>query len=122
MLQVLWDQGQATRRQVMDALYPGGGDAHYATVQKLLERLEAKGFVRHSKDARGVLIFTPAVGRQEFIGLRLRDVADKLCSGSIMPLMMNLVRARPLSDRELDELQAFLDEHRRRSRARRKGR
>ena len=49
MLQVLWERGEATRRQVADTLYPGGSESHYATVQKLLERLEKKGFVRHGR-------------------------------------------------------------------------
>ena len=109
ILQVLWDRGPATRRQLTDALYPGGDAAHYATVQKLLERLEAKGCVRHERGGAGVLVFTAALGREEMIHLRLRDVADKLCGGSLTPLMMNLVRAQPLSARELEELQAFLN-------------
>src|SRR5437660_12770872 len=100
MLQVLWDRGSATRRQVADALYPGADTAHYATVQKLLERLEAKGFVRHTRDAQGVLVFTATVGREEFIGLRLHAMAAKLCGGALTPLLMNLVRARPLSEQE----------------------
>ena len=55
MLRVLWDRGEATRRQVVDALYPGGGDSHYATVQKLLERLERKGFVgREARERPGL--------------------------------------------------------------------
>jgi predicted transcriptional regulator len=109
MLQVLWDRGTATRRQVTDALYPGGDAAHYATVQKLLERLEAKGYVRHTR-AEGVLTFTATVGREELISRRLRDVADKLCGGSLTPLMINLVRSQALTARELDELRAFLEE------------
>ena len=112
MLQVLWERGRATRRQVADALYPGGGDAHYATVQKLLERLEGKGYVRHSRGPQGVLAFTATVAREALIQRRLRDVAQKLCGGSLTPLLMNLVRAQPLSTRELDELQAFLEEQR----------
>ena len=42
VLQILWDGGAATIRQLTDVLYPGGGTAQYATVQKLLERLEAR--------------------------------------------------------------------------------
>jgi BlaI family penicillinase repressor len=122
MLQVLWDRGTATRRQVTDALYPDGDAAHYATVQKLLGRLEDKGFVRHTRDAQGVLVFTATVGRDQFIGLHLRDVAARLCGGSLTPLLMNLVRARPLSERELNELEAFLDEQRRQNRSRGKPR
>ena len=113
VLRVLWDRGQANRRQVTDALYPAGGPAQYATVQKLLERLEDKGYVKHSKE-RGVLVFTALVGREELLNRRLREVAGKLCGGSLTPLVMNLVRAEPLTGRELDELQAFINEQRRR--------
>ena len=41
VLQTLWEQGEATIRQLTDVLYPEGKAAHYGTVQKLLERLEA---------------------------------------------------------------------------------
>src|SRR5713226_1247499 len=109
MLQVLWDKGTATRRQITDALYPNGGPAHYTTVQKLMERLETKGYVRHQR-SQGVLTYTAAVGREELISRRLQEVAEKLCGGSLTPLFMNLVRAKPLSARELDEFQAIIRE------------
>jgi len=112
MLQVLWDQGEATRRQVVDALYPGGGESHYATVQKLLGRLEKKGFVRHVR-REGVLAFSAVVGRDEFIARRLQGLADKLCGGAVAPLVMNLVKSQPLTTAEIDELSAFLRERRR---------
>ena len=40
VLKALWDQGEATIREIADRLYPGGETSHYATVQKLLDRLE----------------------------------------------------------------------------------
>jgi predicted transcriptional regulator len=108
ILNVLWDRGTATRRQITDVLYPRGGPAHYTTVQKLLERLEAKGCVRRRQG--DVLTFAPAIDREGLISKRLLDVADKLCGGSLTPLLMNLVRAKPLSAGELDELRSLLDE------------
>jgi predicted transcriptional regulator len=121
VLEVLWDQGPASRRQITDALYPRGGPAHYTTVQKLLERLEGKGYVRKNR-GEGVRTFTAALNREDLIGRRLRDVADKLCGGSLTPLLLNLVRARPLTAGELDELRALLDDLRRQAGARSKGR
>src|SRR6266436_1362510 len=109
VLQVLWEQGPATRRQVTDVLYPGGGPAHYTTVQKLLERLEDKAYVTHVR-GEGVLTFTAVVGREELISRRLQDVAEKLCGGSLTPLLMNLVRARPLTPQELHDLRALVKE------------
>ena len=46
MLQAPWNAGPATIRQLTDELHPGGGAGSYATVQVLLNRLEAKGCVR----------------------------------------------------------------------------
>jgi predicted transcriptional regulator len=107
VLRELWGHGTRTRRQIADALYPGGGPAHYTTVQKLLERLAAKGFVR-SKMAGGVRTFAAAVGREALIRRRLKDVADTLCGGSVAPLLMTLAESAPLSDAELAELRALV--------------
>jgi BlaI family transcriptional regulator, penicillinase repressor len=113
ILQVLWDQGNSTRRRITDALYPGGGDAHYATVQNLLGRLERKGFVRSTRDGN-VLDFTAMVDRDELIRRRLQGVADKLCGGSVAPLVMNLVQSQPLSADEVEQLYTLIREQRRR--------
>ncbi len=118
ILQVLWERGEATRRQIADVLYPGGGEAHYATVQNLLLRLERKGFVRHDRGG-GVLVFAPTVDRDELIRRRLQGLADQLCGGALAPLVMNLVRSQPLSAAEVDELSAFLRQERRRAKSRR---
>jgi len=119
ILQVLWDQGPCTRRQITDILYPRGGPAQYATVQKLLERLEAKGFVAAKNRGQGVLTFAVSVDRDELISRKLQEMAEKLCGGSMTPLLLNLVRAQPLTDRQLDELRSFVEDLRRR--AKRKG-
>jgi BlaI family transcriptional regulator, penicillinase repressor len=116
ILQVLWEHGEATRRQIADVLYPGGGEAHYATVQNLLLRLERKGFVTH--DRGSVLVFTATVGRDDLITRRLQGLADQLCGGAVAPLVMNLVRSQPLSAAEVDELSAFLRQERRRAKSR----
>jgi BlaI family penicillinase repressor len=111
ILHVIWNESRATRRQITDALYPEGGEAHYATVQNLLGRLERKGFVRHTR-TDGVLIFSSRVDRDELIRRRLQGVADKLCGGAVAPLLMNLVRSRPLPADEVEQLYDFLREQR----------
>ena len=109
VLQVLWDEGPATIRRLTEVLYPGGGTAQYGTVQKLLDRLEGKGFVSRDRTPPAHT-FTAAVGREELIGRRLRDVAEKLCGGSLTPLLTHLVRQRRLSARERQELRDLIDE------------
>jgi BlaI family penicillinase repressor len=109
ILEVLWDQGPATIRQLTDRLYPEGGSSHYATVQKLLDRLEAKGFIRRHR-GQAAHTFAATVNREELIGRRLQATAEKLCGGSLTPLLMHLVRARKLTARERQELRGLIDE------------
>jgi predicted transcriptional regulator len=109
ILEVLWDQEPATIRQLTDRLYPDGGSAHYATVQKLLERLEAKGFVSRHRQPNAHT-FAAGVDRDELIGRRLQATAERLCGGSWTPLLMHLVKARKLSARERQELRNLIDE------------
>jgi predicted transcriptional regulator len=110
VLEQLWAAGgePATIRAISERLYPGGGAAHYATVQKLLERLEAKRFVRRD-DSAIAHRFTASVRRDELIGRRLRAMADKLCGGSMTPLITSLVESRSLTKRELGELRELID-------------
>ena len=108
VVQHLWAGGTATIREITNALYPAGGASPYATVQKLLERLETKGHV--TRDARRVPHrFSAVVDRAELIGRRLRTMADKLCGGSLAPLLTNLVQSRALTPREIDELRDLID-------------
>ena len=79
----------------------------YASVQKLLERLERKTYVRSAREG-AQRTFTAAVERERLIRRRLRAVADQLCEGSLTPLLVNLVQAGPLSEAEVRELQALL--------------
>jgi predicted transcriptional regulator len=121
ILEVLWTNGPATIRLLTEKLYPGGGSAHYATVQKLLERLEGKEIVRRDREP-GAHAFSAVIDRDELIGRRLQATAEKLCGGSLTPLLMHLVRVKKLTAKERQELRALIDEwdNRTRNRAERR--
>jgi len=109
ILQALWDQQPATIRHLTERLYPGGSAAHYATVQKLLDRLKAKGFIARRRSGTPHS-FVTTIDRDGLIGRKLEDMAEKLCGGSLTPLLTHLVRARRLSSRERQELRQLIDE------------
>jgi predicted transcriptional regulator len=108
VLQGLWDLGPATIRQLVDRVYEQSGSSVYATVQKLLDRLESKGFVTRDRGAP-VHVFQAAIGRDELIGRRLRAVADALCGGSLSPLLTHLVEGQGVSEKERRELRALIN-------------
>lgn len=108
VLRVLWRRQPATVRQLTDTLYPNGDMAHYATVQKLLERLRAKDCVARTKEGRAHL-FTAAVDRGRLISDRLRQVADQLCDGAMAPLLSHLVSSSELSKVDIQTLRELVD-------------
>ncbi|MDB5173043.1 MAG: putative transcriptional regulator [Phycisphaerales bacterium] len=108
VMQALWDRKAASIRQLADALHPGGDHAHYTTVQKQLERLEAKGFVTRDR-GQHVHTFAAAVGRDELLGRRIRSTVDKLCGGSLVPLLSHLARARELTEPERKALRELVE-------------
>jgi BlaI family transcriptional regulator, penicillinase repressor len=108
LLQSLWDLGPATIRQLVERVYAQEGTSVYATVQKLLDRLEAKGCVRRDRSGT-VHVFEAAIDRDELIGRRLRAVADALCGGSLTPLLTHLVQGEELSEKERKELRALIN-------------
>jgi predicted transcriptional regulator len=119
ILEVLWDEEPATIRTLTDQLYPDGNASHYATVQSLLERLEAKGYVARQRN-RIPHRFRTKVNRRGLIGQRLRDVADALCAGSMSTLLTSLLEEHEYTRADVQALKDLVGtlERRRRKRKR----
>jgi BlaI family penicillinase repressor len=109
VLEELWQRGEATIRDLRDALYPQGGISKFATVQKLLSRLVAKDLV-HRRKIEANWIFQASVAREDLIGGELRRVADRLSGNSMTPLLTCLVETGELTSKERAHLRKLLDE------------
>ena len=90
VLQVLWELRTATVREFTERLHPEGTSALNATVQKLLERLEAKKCVKRNRKTWPHQ-FAASVAREVLIARQLPTTANKLCQGEIHPLLTTLV-------------------------------
>jgi BlaI family transcriptional regulator, penicillinase repressor len=121
VLQVLWEEGPQTIRQLTETLYPPASDAHYATVQKLLDRLEVKEHVRRDRRSHAH-IFEAVTSRDTLVGHRLRAMAEKLCGGMMAPLLTHLVKAEALTADERRELRALIEEQDRKAKSKRERR
>jgi predicted transcriptional regulator len=109
VLDALWKKGRLSIRQIADEIYPGGKASEYATVQKLLERLEAKECVARDRSSFAHL-FEARIQRADLIDQELAEVAEKLCDGSLTPLLTHLVAKRKLTREEREMLRRLLDE------------
>ena len=109
ILQVLWDRPEATSRQITAALHDEVTDPKMSSVQKLIERLEAKGCVRRDRSQRAHR-FRPLVSQEAFLRSRLQALADRLCDGALVPLMTTLLRSKGLSRNERQRLRQLIDD------------
>ena len=109
ILDALWKRGRLSIRQIAAEIYPGGKASEYATVQKLLERLEAKECV--ARDRSGFAhLFEARIQRADLIDQELAEVAEKLCDGSLTPLLTHLVAKHRLTREEREMLRRLLGE------------
>jgi BlaI family penicillinase repressor len=109
VLEMLWEVGGATVRQLVEKLYPSGSPTAPPTVQKLLERLEAKGCVARDRSGQ-IQTFRATVDRATLISRRLRNLAEDLCGGSITSLLTHLVQDEGLGVSERKALRKLVDE------------
>ena len=108
VMDLLWENDRLTARQIRERLYPDATKAQHGTVQRLLQRLEDKGYVERDRSLP-VHLFGPAISRQTYAGGQLELLANKLTAGSLAPLITHLIEKKRISRTELDRIRAILD-------------
>ncbi len=110
IVQVLWDRGRASAREITDVLNESEAVAH-STVQTLLRQLEAKGAVGHDAKDR-TFVFYPLLKEDKVKRTAARDLLDRIFAGDVGSLVAHLLKGERLSRAELDELHRLIDQHR----------
>jgi predicted transcriptional regulator len=109
VLRVLWDEGPAPVRDVMNHLHSRGRDWAYTTVQTLLTRLEQKGAVTSDKSGLA-FVFRPVVSRDRVRRSRLKELVEELYDGAAGSLVLHLVKTQRLSGDEVAELSKLIEQ------------
>ena len=107
IMHVLWDQGESTVGDVVDALHTRPKPA-YNTVLTLLRIMEKKGYVTHRKDGRA-FIFRAVIGRSDASRSALATLVNRFFEGSPSLLVLNLLEDDQLSAEALDELKKRIE-------------
>ena len=109
VMDLLWRTDRLTARQIREQLYPDATRAQHGTVQRLLQRLEDKGYVQRDRSL-SVHLFAATVSRQTYASRQLESLATTLTSGSFAPLITHLVEHKRISPDEIARIRAILDE------------
>lgn len=108
VLEALW-KAPGAPNELQERLAKSGPGWAYTTVQTLLHRLREKGFVVRKK-AGVAQIYTAAVDRDELLARHVSDLATRLCSGAMSPLLHSLVKTKRFSKGDLARFRDLLEE------------
>ena len=111
IMQVLWQRGQATAREITDELSRKKPIAH-STVQTLLRKLEAKGVVTHEVEDR-TFVFRPVHQEAEVTTTATRDLLARLFNNSVYGLVAHLLKHEKISREEMARLRQLIKESKR---------
>jgi BlaI family penicillinase repressor len=110
IMQVLWDRGRASAREITQALNETEPVAH-STVQTLLRQLEAKGAAGH-ESANRTFLFYPRLREDRVKRTAARELLDRVFGGNVGHLVAHLLKSERLSRDELDELARIIEQQR----------
>jgi len=105
VLQVLWDRGPSTVRQVHEALSNRG--VGYTTTLKTMQVMTEKGLLRRDESHRSH-VYRAAVGEEPMQRRLLDDFLERAFGGSASKLVMQALAAGKLSSSELREIRKLL--------------
>ena len=107
ILHVLWQRGEATSREVREALMPSRSLA-LTTVATLLSRLERKGVLDHRRQGRAH-VFRPTVTQSEVRRNMVLELAANLFEGKPSQLVSPLLISANLDADEVRYMRQAFD-------------
>ena len=108
VLNCLWADSPRTVMQLVAELERSVGWAKSTTITTL-RRMEEKGLVRAEQSGRGKS-YTPAVEREQAVTAETRSFLDRVYQGSVGLMMSAMAKRRELSQDEVAQLRAILDQ------------
>ena len=106
-LKVLWDKGEATVRDLCDALNTGGEGLAYTTVLSLLQVMEQKGLVTHRSLGKAY-IYLPAIEREKTLRQLATGFLERVFDGALDEYLVHALGKRKVTASELDQLEQML--------------
>jgi BlaI family penicillinase repressor len=99
IMKIVWDLQMATVRDVYEVLLKRRKLA-YTTVMTMMKILEEKHYLKRSAVDRAY-VYQPTRPRAEVVKAMVQDFVDRVFNGSAQPLLVQLVKDRHLSEKDI---------------------
>jgi BlaI family penicillinase repressor len=107
ILQILWQKGQATVREVHEEL-SATKEAGYTTTLKLMQIMNEKGIVKRD-DSSKTHVYQALLNKEKTQQHIVGKMMNTLFDGSASQLVMRALGSSTPSKTEIDEIQRILD-------------
>jgi predicted transcriptional regulator len=108
IMKVVWQKQEATVRDVYEVLRERRKVA-YTTVMTMMGVLEGKGHVKRRRDDRAH-VYRPTRPESAAVRSMVREFVDRVFDGAAQPLLVQLVKDRRLTRKELETLAREIEE------------
>jgi BlaI family transcriptional regulator, penicillinase repressor len=106
LLGILWDRGQATVRDLYDAVN-AQRPVVYTGVLKLLQIMTDKGLVKRDESERAH-VYSAAIAREDTERQFMQELSKRFFAGSAAQMALRALEMEPASEEELDEIRKLL--------------
>jgi BlaI family transcriptional regulator, penicillinase repressor len=107
ILQIIWDRGLATVREVHEELAKTK-DVGYTTTLKLMQIMHEKGLVKRDESMR-THVYQAAVNKEKTQKHLLTKMIDTLFGGSSTQLVLQALGEQKATPEELEQIQTLLN-------------
>jgi BlaI family penicillinase repressor len=108
LLQVLWERGPSTVREIYEALRPEKVTG-YTTTLKILQNMTEKGLV-HRDESKRSHVYSPALDAERTKRQMVRDLLHRMFAGAPGKLVVHALSEARASAQELAEIRKLIDE------------
>jgi len=108
LMDVLWADAPLGALEIA-AKISGHKDWSIRTVKTMLSRLVDKGILNTQAEGRRYL-YTPCLSREDYGGAVIGALSQQLFKGRAAPLFLHLSKSEDLSDEDIDDITALLQE------------
>jgi len=109
ILNVLWQRGASTVRDVHQAISRTKPSVGYTTVLKLMQIMAEKGLVRRDESQRAH-VYEASLAREQTQRQLIGDLLERAFDGSATKLVMQALSAKKASAKELSTIRKMLDD------------
>lgn len=109
IMNFIWESGEAVSSLQIQEGLRGIREWSLATILNLLARLTEKGFVTTEKVGK-YKMYSAVVSQDDYLRQESKTIIDRVFGGSVSKLVSALYSGKNLSQEDIADLKAFIDE------------